>query len=210
MKNAKNLWTLLPTFGILIFLGMSVYSTSLYPGGSQADANSVGFDWANNFWCNLMAENGVNGLKNRARPIAVFASIILSLSMILFFFHFAKHFVKDSVWKNIIKVTGTISMSSAIFIFTKFHDIMTTLLSVFGVVVIIGIIRTLHKNNMTFFKISGIACMIFVVINNLFYYNENFIAYLPLIQKFSFILILAWTVGLNLKMINQNVPQHGI
>jgi len=96
-------------------------------------------------------------------------------------------------------------MLAAVFIFTKYHDIMTTLLSLFGALGIIGIIRALHKNNLTFLKITGIVCMILVGINNLFYYIENLIEYLPVIQKITFILILAWVVGLNLKMKNKNV-----
>ena len=85
---------------------------------------------------------------------------------------------------------------------------MTTILSICGVLGIIGIIRALHKNNLTFFKVSGIICMALVGINNLFYYNENLIKYLPIVQKIGFILILAWTIGLNLKMKNENVLQQ--
>jgi len=208
MKNAKILITLLPTFGILIFIGLSVYAASLYPGGSQADINSVGFDWLNNYWCNLMGENAMNGLENPARPISILAMIILCSSMTLFFFKFAKLFVKSRIWKMTIKISGALAMLSAVFIFTRYHDIMTTILSICGVLGIIGIIRALHKNNLTFFKISGIVCMILVGINNLFYYSENLIEYLPVTQTISFILILAWTVGLNLNMKNKNVLQQ--
>ncbi|MBT8238589.1 MAG: hypothetical protein HKN51_09070, partial [Saprospiraceae bacterium] len=72
-KITKDLLILLPTLGILIFMGLYVYATTLYPGGSQADINSVGYDWGNNYWCNLMSENGMNGLENPARPISLFA-----------------------------------------------------------------------------------------------------------------------------------------
>ena len=210
MKNAKVLLTLLPTFGILIFIGLSVYAASLYPGGSQADINSVGFDWVNNYWCNLMLENALNGQENPARPIAILAMIILCSSVTLNYFYFATIFEKNRIWKMIIKISGTLSMLSAVFIFTTYHDIMTTLLSVFGALGIIGIIRTLHKNNMTLFKITGIFCMILVGMNNLYYYSENLIEYLPIIQKITFILILAWIIGLNLKMKKKNVLQQRV
>lgn len=203
MKNTKNILILLPTFGILIFISLFIYSASLYPGGSQADLNSVGFDWSNNFWCNLMRENGLNGQENLAKPVAILGIIVLASSMILFFFQFANHFVKNKFWKVIIKFSGAMAMLSAIFIFTTYHDVMTTLVSVFGAMVLIGLIRTLHKKQMTFFKVSGIICMILVAINNLMYYNEDLIKYLPIIQKCNFILILAWTVGLNFKIKNE-------
>lgn len=195
----------MPTLGILIFIGLYIYSTTLYPGGSQADINSVGFDWRHNFWCNLMSEDAMNGSENPASPVALLGMVILCSSMTLFFFLFANYFEENRTWKMTIKIAGAIAMLSAVFIFTKYHDIMTTVLSICGVVGIIGIIRALHKNNLTFFKVSGIICMALVGINNLFYYSENLIKYLPTIQKVGFILILAWTVGLNFKMKNKKL-----
>jgi hypothetical protein len=208
MINAQDLLRLLPTLGIFIFMGLYVYSTSLYPGGSQADLNSIGFDWRNNYWCNLMSENGMNGHVNPARPVALIAMVILCSSMTLFFFQFANYFEKNRNWKMTIKIAGTLAMLSAVFIFTRFHDVMTTILSFCGVIGIIGIIRALHKNQMTFFKVSGIICMLLICIINLLYYNEDLIKYLPIVQIMSFILILAWTIGLNFIMKSKNGLQH--
>ncbi|MGI9552933.1 MAG: hypothetical protein ACR2MT_17135 [Aurantibacter sp.] len=207
MINAKAL-RLLPTLGILTFIGIYVYAATLYPGGSQADINSVGYDWRNNFWCNLMSEDAMNGLENPASPVALLGIVILCSSMTLFFFHFANYFEKNRIWKITIKIAGALGMGAAVFIFTKYHDIMTAISSICGVVVIIGIIRALHKNNLTFFKVGGMICVALLGIVNLFYYNENLINYLPIVQKVGFILILSWIVGLNLKMKNKNVLQQ--
>lgn len=177
-----------------------MYAAKLYPGGSQADLNSIGFDWSNNYWCNLMRENGLNGLQNQARPVAIAAITILCSSMILFFFQFADHFEKKSKWNITIKTAGALAMLSAVFIFTRFHDVMTTILSIGGLVVIVGMIRALHRNKLTLFKVIGILCMVIIGINNFFYYNEDLIEYSPIIQKAAFILILSWTIGLNFIM----------
>lgn len=203
MTDIKVLLRLLPTYGILIFVGLYIYATTLYPGGSQADLTSTGFDWQNNYWCNLMSENALNGDENPASPVALAGMAILCSSMTIFFFLFANYFEKDRIWKMTIKIAGATAMLSAVFIFTEYHDIMTTILSICGVVGIIGIIRALHKNKLTFFKISGVICMALVGLNNLFYYNEDLIQYLPVVQKLGFILILAWTVALNFKMKNK-------
>ena len=200
MKEYKGLIRYLPTIGILIFIVLYVYASYLYPGGSQADANSMGFDWRNNYWCNLMGENGLNGVQNKARPVAIGAITLLCSSMILFFFQFADHFEKNRKWNITIKTTGALAMLSAVFIFTKYHDILTTILSICGLVVLIGMIRALHANKLTLFKVVGVLCILVIACNNFFYYNEDLIAYSPLIQKVAFVLILAWTVGLNLKM----------
>jgi hypothetical protein len=210
MINLKGILKFLPTIGILLFIGIYIYASKLYPGGSQADLNSVGFDWSNNYWCNLMLENGLNGIKNKARPVAITGIIILCISMIIFFFQFANHFEKHRIWKMTIKISGALAILSAPFIFSEYHDIMTTVLSISGTVVIIGMIRALHNNQLTFLKVMGIFCILIIVLNNFFYYNEDLIQYGPLIQKGAFFLILSWTIGLNFISNRKNVPQQSV
>ena len=201
---------LLPTYGILIFIALYIYSATIYPGGSPSDPNSVGYDWFKNLWCHLMAENALNGLENPTSSISIFAAVVLCCSMIIFFFQFAKYFVKSRTWKIIIKTSGVIAMASAALIFTDYHDVMTTVLSICGLFGIIAIMRALYINKMTFFMIHGIVCLIFIGLNNLFYYDERFIEYLPIVQLLDFILVLSWTVGLNLKMINREALQQTV
>ncbi len=200
MIDAKRLLSFLPTIGILIFVGIYFYAARFYPGGSQVDLDSIGFQWRNNHWCNLLAEKSMNGLQNPARPIALTGLVILCASLTLFFFQFADYFEKDKKWNLAIKISGTLAMSSAIFIFTTMHDVMTTVLSISGIVVIIGMIRALHKNKMTVYAIIGVMSIAIIAMNNFFYYNEYLTEYSPLIQKAGFILILSWTIGLNVKM----------
>ena len=109
-----------------------------------------------------------------------------------------------------IKITGVVAMVSAALIFTEYHDFMTTVLSLCGLVGIFGILRALHLTKMTFFVIWGIICVVVIGLNNLFYYKEEFIDYLPIIQLLDFILVLAWTIALNLKMINKNPQQQSL
>jgi hypothetical protein len=62
-----------------------MYASMLYPGGSQADLQSVGYDWIHNYWCNLMNDQAMNGQSNPAKPFAVVAMVILCLSLLVFF-----------------------------------------------------------------------------------------------------------------------------
>jgi hypothetical protein len=120
------------------------YAATLYPGGSQANINSVGFDWMHNYWCNLMNVDAMNGLANPARPIAITAMVILCLSILRFFFQCANTLAMNKTWRLIIRVFGTLSMIAAILIFTSYHDSMTTISSAFGVIVVIGIIWAVY------------------------------------------------------------------
>ena len=65
-------------------------------------------------------------------------------------------------------------------------------------------------NKMIFFMIFGMVCLVFIILNNLFYYMEEFNAYLPVIQQLDFILVLSWTVSLNLMMKNKTAQEQGI
>lgn len=199
----KQIHRLLPSFGILVFIGLYIYAASLYPGGSQSNPNAIGWDWYKNLWCNLMSENAINGLENPACLIARFAMAVLSSSIAVFYFLCAKFFIKNKIWKIIIKITGVLLTIAAVFIFSKYHDIMTTIISICGLIGISGILRALYLNKMTFFVVFGIVCLLAIGLNNLFYYNERLNEYLPLVQNFDFALIFLWTVGLNFKMSNK-------
>ena len=191
---------LIPVIGIAIFVGLYIFSSTLYPGGSQANLNSEGFDWINNYWCNLMNEKGMNGQPNPAKPYSIIAMIILCLSLMFFFIQFAQIYSKSKIWKRIIKTSGIISMSFAILIFTKYHDLMTTLSSIFGLFVVIGIIREIYKSKLSIYKITGVICILILGINNYIYYTQQFIQVLPLLQKITFAIVLLWISGLNFEI----------
>ena len=195
----------IPLIGILCFIGLYIYSSSLYPGGSQADVNHLGFDWVHNYWCNLMNEEGMNGQANPARPFSILAMTILCFSLMVFFIQFSREVVTKRFWKLTIQLSGVISMIFATLIFTKYHDLMTTLSSIFGLLVVIGIIREVYKSEMRTYKISGIFCILLLALNNYIYYSEQFIEHLPLIQKVTFAFVLIWIIGLNYKLTKKSV-----
>lgn len=193
-KKALNL---IPTFGCLIFFVLFFWAAWLYPGGSQADLNSIGFSWKHNYWCNLLYEKAMNGMENGARPFAIAAMGILCFSIAFFFVQFANILVKSILWKNIVKICGILSMVFVALMSTDYHDQMTTASSIFGLFAIIGIIRTVHQSNFQIFKWGGLLCILLLALNNVIYYSGFLIAWLPLIQKFTFLLVLMWIIGLN-------------
>ena len=190
----------IPSIGILIFVGLYIFSASHYPGGSQANLNKEGFDWINNYWCNLLNEKGMNGAPNPARPIAIFALLVLCFSLTVFFIQFAQTYTKSILWKRIISACGVLSMISAALVFTEYHDSMTIISSVFGLMVVAGIIKEIFSSSLNAYKISGAVCIIFLIGNNYIYYSQNFIELLPLLQKITFAFVLLWVMGLNHEM----------
>lgn len=190
----------IPTIGICLFLLLFVYSSTLYPGGSQADVHSVGYDWVNNYWCNLINTHAMNEEVNPAHPIAIAAMIVLCSSLMVFFIQFSKKVSTTRFWRNTIKWGGVFSMLFATCMFTAYHDLMTTLSSSFGVLVVIGMIWEVYKSRLLLFQITGILCILLLAINNYIYYSTVYLEYLPLIQKLTFVIVLGWVVGLNIKI----------
>ena len=190
----------LPTIGILIFVALYIFSTTLYPGGSQADLNTKGFDWVNNYWCNLFNLKALNGQPNPARPFSIIGMIILWMSLLLFFFMFSEILSTSQLWKRVIQLSGTLSIIFASLLFTGLHDFVTTASSIFGLFTLTGIILGVAKSNLNLYKITGVICVILLGINNYIYYSRQFINALPLIQKLTFVIVFLWVIGLNHKM----------
>jgi len=51
-------------FAIILAVSLLLIAIMVYPGGSRADKNSVGFDWKNNYVSNLFTETAINGSHN--------------------------------------------------------------------------------------------------------------------------------------------------
>ena len=103
-----------------------IVATLFYPGGSQADKNSIGFSWINNYWCNLLNENAINGQYNPAKPIAMTGMFVLCLTLSFFWFFFPRQINLGKFAKLAIQISGTLAMTIAFFLFTNIdHDLVT-------------------------------------------------------------------------------------
>ncbi|MFK7982430.1 MAG: hypothetical protein AB8G86_20780 [Saprospiraceae bacterium] len=203
MDGLNNDWrkiNWISTIGITLFFGLYGYATTLYPGGSQLDAYAVGFDWINNYWCDLLGEKGTNGQPNPARPIAILAMAILCLSLVHFFWQFANTFAASKLWTKLIKICGAISMFFSLLIFTEYHDFMIILASLFGLPLVLGIIKGIYQSKLTIFKITGLIGLLPLSANNYIYYTNRLLEWLPLLQKISFLIILGWIISLSIKI----------
>jgi len=192
-RAIKHFWILAPIIGTILFLLLYFVSALYYPGGSQVDKNSVGFSWANNYWCNLLNDKAINGESNPAQPIAVTAMFILCATLTLFWVQFPKYTSINKANKLTIQISGSLAMFIGIFLFTKYdHDLITNIASVFGLIATIGTFIVLFKNRWTMLFYFGILNILLVVINNILYYNKDLIFYLPIVQKITFMTFLIW------------------
>ena len=187
-----TLWKLIPFFGSILFLLLYFLATLFYPGGSQFDKNSKGFSWTQNYWCNLLNENAINGQHNAARPIALTAMSALCLTLMFFWYIFPLlvDFKKSS--RLAIQISGFIAMTIGMFLFTSLHDIVINIATLFGLVAITGTFAGLKKLKWTKLFWMGIFNIVLISLNNLFYYKTELLFYLPVVQKITFMYFLLW------------------
>ena len=207
--KTKNILVLTPIFGIVVFVVLYVIATQLYPGGSQFDKNSIGFSWRNNYWCNLLNENAINGHHNPAKPIAMAGMFILCLTLSFFWFLFPRHNNLDKKLKLAIQISGTVAMAIAFFLFTNInHDLVTNLAAIFGAIATFGTFIGLYKTKWFGLFAFGLINIILVGLNNYVYYTKGLIIYLPVIQKISFATFLIWICCIDIKLYRQQVERQ--
>lgn len=194
---------LLPSIGILLFAILYIFAASLYPGGSQADAHHVGFDWVHNYWCNLLNVYALNGAINPARPFAILAMAILCFGLASFFYQFPRYYSINKKWDATIQISGILSMLFAVLLFTDWHDGITTLSSFFGLFTLLGIVVGLLRHSLKKYIWTGSFCILLLAANNYIYYSGDYLYFLPVLQKITFGLVLFWVVWLNLGFIKK-------
>lgn len=200
-KKAKNIWLLTPIFGTLIFVLLYFFATLYYPGGSQVDRHSIGFSWINNYWCNLLNETAINGQPNPAKPIALTGMFVLCMTLSFFWFIFPRQIYTSKTLRLTIQVSGVLAMAAAVFLFTDLnHDLVTNLASSFGAIATIGTFTGLYKNKFFGLFAFGLLNILLVGLNNLCYYNQELIVYLPVVQKISFVAFLFWICCISIKI----------
>ena len=192
-KRVGEEWLLfIPIFGILLFSCLYIVASHYYPGGSTAHRAHEGFDWINNYWCDLIARSAKNGEPNTARNIALTAMIILFSSLALFWFYLPQFFHERRSITLLIRYSGSISMFILIFVFTGFHDSVIGVGTAISAIPMAGTLSELYKNKFTKLYLLGWSCIGLILLNFVIYISEWWIIALPFIQKITLLLFLIW------------------
>ena len=171
--------------GVVISLILMIIATSIYPGGSMFDKNSVGFDWTKNFISNLFATKALNGSENSSRIWACLGMIILPFSYAIFFINMSKKIPEKNA-ANILKYGGAVNILFMFLIVTPLHDLMLNIsITLFWTCIFIVTVFIL-KTRLHLFKFFCVVCLV------IFYYSIYLWAtsdwdLLPTMQKVNFI-----------------------
>jgi len=191
-NKQKFQWELIPLTGIPLFILLYIIAASLYPGGHPGDLQAKGFSWLHNYWCNLLNEQAINGQRNSGRPVALTGMIILCISLATFWFYYP---VKPGIPHKLqwlIRISGTLSMGTALFITVFDHDGVTNIASLLGLIAVTGTLIILYRTKQHWLFRLGLLNLLLVGVNNLFYYSPSLLYLLPMVQKLSFAAVLGW------------------
>jgi hypothetical protein len=199
-KRSNSNYILIPFIGICLFTILYFTATLFYPGGNETDRSAKGFSWQHNYWCELLATHAENGEINTAKPVAITAMIILAVSLAILWFYIPEFLTFKNFEKHVIRYSGILSMAILFFLFTgsHAHDTVLNISGILGVIAITATLTGLHKTRQYKLFGLGIVCLILCFINNYIYYTKDYLFYLPVIQKISFLLFLLWFSLLNI------------
>ena len=198
MSTHKNITnpaiTLLSLVGIVLFIFFYIIAAINYPGGSDIAQNQTGFSFKNNYLCDLLDNQAINGALNSARIYASIALAILCFSLILLWYHLSKLFDRKNKAQTIMSITGILSLIITLFLASGIHDIIIRIAGVFGVAALLISFIELYKANYYKLLIFGIICLLLFLTNYYIYETEILIDKLPLIQKVTFLSFCNWFV----------------
>jgi hypothetical protein len=204
----RRIILLFPVIGIALFVILYLLATRYYPGGSQADRTSVGFSWANNYWCNLLDRNAINGSENISRPIALTGMLVLLLSLSVFFYAVPYYSGINDRLKRMTSFSGIACMATVFFLEIGSHDLVLNIAGVFGFIAFGGIVSIMLNMKWYGLALGGFINLFLVAINNLLYYNSDWIQILPTVQKITFLSFFIWISSICLKVYRTGKPPN--
>jgi hypothetical protein len=191
---------LVPVFGSVLFIILYIIAALLYPGGSETHQTSIGYSWTNNYWCNLLDDDAINGEPNTAKPVAIAGMFILGLALSVFWIVFPVHITTNKTYRLIIQVCGAIGMFSSFFLIADInHDLVVNVASGFGFIAVIGVLVCLYQTKWFWLFSYGLFNIFLIFLNNYLYHSGKMF-YLPIVQKFSFLSFLVWICCIEMKL----------
>ena len=197
---------MIPIFGSLFFIALYIIAASFYPGGSETDKTTVGYSLTDNYWCNLLHDNAINGQLNTAKPIAVTAMIILCLALSVFWIFFPRHIMTGKILRVTIQISGTAAMLCSFLLLTnRNHDLVVNFSSSLGFIATIGTLICLYHTKWYWLFSFGFFNIFLIGLNNYLYYTQGMMIYLPVVQKISFLSFLVWICFINIIIYQKSV-----
>ena len=193
-----------PIFGLGLYIIVFMVAAAAYPGGSISHPYANGYSFTHNFLCDAMNPITQSGTINNARFLAVISHLILSFTMISFFYILPKIFTVKNRNTQLITYFGMAAMMVFIFMFTAYHDIIVTITGILGTIALIPFfIELQHFKNKGLKRLAYLCYALSIIVFISFHTKIGFY-YLPLLQKITFAVDAWWVTWTCIIVINKN------
>jgi hypothetical protein len=186
---------LLP-LGIALSLALLTVAVDTYPGGNQSSPIAIGFNWKQNYLCDLFAATAVNGAPNSARIWAISGWFLFCASFAFFFIRFSNNIDPKSA-ARIIRYFGILGMIAAFLVVTPLHNAAITATLVFTMISVLYITIFIFKSKMTTLKIIAVLSILIAYATAAVYYTRFHLEILPVLQKATLAVALIWILSLH-------------
>lgn len=194
----------IPIWGMVMYLIVFTYAASGYPGGSINVPHEIGYSFYHNFLCDVMNPITQGGFINEARFIAIISHLILSVTMICFFYILPKIFPEQNRNTKWITYFGMATMIVFIFMYTSYHDLIVTLTGVMGTIALVPFFIELHQYKNRGLKQLAYLCFFLSLVVFFIFETKIGFYYLPFLQKITFVMDAWWVIWSCLIVINKN------
>ncbi|PSR13810.1 MAG: hypothetical protein DA408_17020 [Bacteroidetes bacterium] len=181
--------------GILIATVLLGIAIRYYPGGSQKDPSSPGYDWTNNYLSNLFSPYAFNGMNNSARLWAIGGVFFMSASFAVFFIQFSTKIAPHSA-ARVIKYGGVGATVFSFLTVTPWHDTMIIFASILGLVSFFYITVLIFKSRLHALKVFSFIGLLLAYGCNFIYYTRTNLEWLPVLQKVTLLASILWILAL--------------
>lgn len=193
-----------PILGMGLYIIVFTFAAIGYPGGSINIPNAIGYSFYHNFLCDVMNPTTQAGSTNDARSLAIISHLILSFTMICFFYILPKIFPEENRNTKLIAFFGMTTMIVFIFMYTPHHDLIVTITGVLGTIALIPFFIELHHYRNKRLKQLAYLCYLMSLIVFFIFETKIGFYYLPFLQKVTFVLDAWWVIWSCLIVINKN------
>ena len=190
--------------GMGVYLVVFTIAAMDYPGGSVNIPNDLGDSFFNNFLCDVMNPITPTGVDNHARPLAIVSHLILSLTMISFFYMLPEIFSFKNRNTKLVRGFGMLTMTVFIFMYTEYHDTIVTVTAVLGTIALVPFFIELKKYPIVSMKHLARICFALSVVVFFIFVSKIGFYYLPVVQKMAFVLEACWVRWVSLIVMKKN------
>ncbi|MEQ8927123.1 MAG: hypothetical protein RLO81_14985 [Fulvivirga sp.] len=194
----------IPIIGMGAYLLVFSIAAIDYPGGSINKTSADGYSFFHNFLCDVMNPVTQGGKENSARGMAIISHLILSFTMITFFYLLPEIFAHKNRNTNLVRVFGVITMTVFIFMFTEYHDSIVTLTAILGTVALVPFFLELRNYPNKGLKQLAYVCYALSVIVFFIFETKIGFYYLPFLQKITFAFDAWWVIWVCCIVIRKN------